>query len=330
MKKILVVGAGFTGATIARTLADTGEYLVTVIDRRSHVAGNAFDFMLDGTNVHEYGPHIFHTNNEKVVEFLSRFTDWIPYEHRVLALLADGNHVPFPPNEETLKTVKREDLIETFYRPYTEKMWDMLLEKVSPKVLERVPIRDDREDRYFPNDYFQAMPSEGYTEMFRWMLDHENISTHLDTPFLQTMEISYDHVFYTGAIDEYYNHVLGRLPYRTLFFELYAAQEHQPATTVNFTTKDGATRKTEWRGLPGPHKEGGTNWVTYEYSIESTGQDPFYPVPDVDGKNRELYKKYADIVNPRITFCGRLGNYAYLNMDQAVSSALAVARQYIG
>ena len=171
MKKILIVGAGFSGATIARILAES-DYSVDVIDSRSHIGGNAYDVINEhGIRVHAYGPHIFHTSNETVVNFLSKFTEWVNYKHVVKAQLSDGQYVPFPVNKKTVEIVGKENIVETFFRPYTEKMWDMKLEEVSSTVLNRVPIKENYNELYFPDDKYQFMPKEGYTELFRKMFN---------------------------------------------------------------------------------------------------------------------------------------------------------------
>jgi UDP-galactopyranose mutase len=333
---VLVVGAGLTGATIARVLAEAGQH-VEVLDKRSHVAGNAYDFQMEGVNVHKYGPHIFHTSNQTVVDFLSRFTTWIPYEHRVKALIQRkglledrDQYVPFPPNYDTIAALglkDEKDVIELFYRPYTEKMWGMPLEKVNPNILKRVPIREDFEDRYFPNDTFQAMPEKGYTAMVENILGHKNIKVFLDHRVIDNDRLWYDYTFWSGTIDGFHNCALGALPYRSIRFEMRTLTEDLPATTVNFTDKGPYTRITQWTKLPGPHMDPSKKFATIE--MPTSFGTPYYPVPDVDGKNRELYEKYAAIPTENVTFCGRLGKYAYINMDQAVSSALAVARKFL-
>ena len=168
--KFLVVGVGFAGATIAVELARRG-HIVHMIDKRGHIAGNAYDYVNEhGIRVHQYGPHLFHTSNQKVVEWLSQFTEWLPYKHKVKALLSDGRYVTLPANQETLEIIGRENVLDILFRPYTRKMWGIELEKLEPSILQRVPIRDDMNEHYFPNDTFQAMPKKGYTSLFERML----------------------------------------------------------------------------------------------------------------------------------------------------------------
>lgn len=248
----LITGAGFAGSTIARALADAGRK-VHLIDRRAHIGGNAFDELdAHGVLVHRYGPHIFHTNSEKVWEFLSRFTEWCPYEHRVLGVV-DGKHYPFPINRDTLNLLyglnldeagaaaffervrePREpvrssedvvlnsvgrDLYEKFFLNYTRKQWGMEPAQLKAGVAARIPVRTNTDDRYF-TDTFQAMPLHGYTKMFERMLDHPNITVELGADFADVRQRGgWAHVVYTGPIDAYFGHCYGPLPYRSLRFE---------------------------------------------------------------------------------------------------------------
>ena len=245
----LIIGAGFAGSTIARALADAGRK-VHLIDRRAHIGGNAFDELdAHGVLVHRYGPHIFHTNSEKVWEFLSRFTEWCPYEHRVLGVV-DGKHYPFPINRDTLNLLyglnldeagaaaffervrePREpvrssedvvlnsvgrDLYEKFFLNYTRKQWGLEPAQLKAGVAARIPVRTNTDDRYF-TDTFQAMPLHGYTKMFERMLDHPNITVELGVNFADVRQRGgWGHVVYTGPIDAYFGHCYGPLPYRSL------------------------------------------------------------------------------------------------------------------
>ena len=177
--KYLIVGAGFSGAVIARELAEAG-HSVRVIEKRNHVAGNAYDYTNEhGIRVHEYGPHLFHTNNKEVYDYLGKFTEWVPYHHKVKALLEDGRYATLPVNRETKAMVGEENVLDIFFRPYTKKMWGMELDELNPEIINRVPIRDDDNDLYFPNDAYQAMPKDGYTAMVQSMLAHANIQVML-------------------------------------------------------------------------------------------------------------------------------------------------------
>lgn len=353
---VLVVGCGFAGATSARMLADAG-HNVTIIEARGHIAGNAFDRLDEhGVMIHEYGPHIFHTNSRKVFEFLSRFTHWRFYEHRVLASVG-GRLLPFPINRTTinqlyglsldeagvqahLERVREpaaevktsaelvlgtvgKDLCDQFYRGYTRKQWGLELEQLSAGVAARIPTRTNDDDRYF-TDTFQFMPAQGYTKLFENMLAHENITVHVGRSFQRGAdEAGYDRVIYTGPIDAYFGHELGRLPYRSLTFK----HEHLPdravfqATgTVNYPNEHDYTRITEFKHLTGQACEGTS--VVYEYPC-AVGA-PYYPIPQP--ANEALFKRYqamAEALAPRVTFVGRLAQYRYYNMDQVVAAAMS-------
>lgn len=290
---MLVVGAGFAGATYARVLAEAGQR-VDVIDRRPHIAGNAYDEVSpSGVRVHRYGPHLFHTNNERVVEWLRRFGAFVPYEHRVQAELVDGRCVPLPVNRRTIEAVfgvtlgdeaqvqaflRRQGepiaaprnageylrsqigavLTDLFFRPYTRKMWALDLEDLSADVVKRIPIRPDDEDRYFPNDRFQMLPRDGYARVFAAILDHKLIRVTLNQAFDKAMLSTYLHCFNSMPIDEYFDQMFGMLPYRSIRFhhvERPNAQEHGTAATINFTDHGRFTRETDWSRLPA-HRTG--------------------------------------------------------------------------
>jgi UDP-galactopyranose mutase len=330
---ILIVGAGFSGAVIARELAEAN-YSVTVLDKRDHIGGNAFDFQNEHEiRVHKYGPHIFHTNAIDVFNWLSKFTEWIPYKHKVKAQLNDGRYVTLPVNKETSAIVGKENVISTFIRPYSEKMWGIKLEDLDPNILNRVPIRDDLNEFYFPNDEFQVMPKNGYTEIFKNILDHPNINVKLNTSFSKSMEKDYDHIFCSMPIDEYYEYIFGPLPYRSIKFTdvHFPTSFVLPNSVVNFTHTGPETRVTEWKQLPNHGVNEQTTTLTYETPCDYTENnlERYYPVKDLSGYNRELYLKYKNIENPKVTFIGRLGMYAYLDMDQCVNSALQVAKRFL-
>ncbi|HMO29492.1 UDP-galactopyranose mutase [Enterovirga sp.] len=288
-RPILVAGAGFAGSVLARCLSEKG-YKVIVIDSRSHVAGNAYDEINDlGIRVHRYGPHLFHTNNMKVVEWLSRFTEWLPYEHRVSALLPSGKMAPLPINRRTLElvfgkslaneeeakallaSVARpmpevrnardyllsqigEDLTDLFFAPYTRKMWGYDLSEMDASVVKRIPISYDDEDRYFPHDGFQAVPKDGYTRLIENVLDHSSIDVYLSRPFEREMLNEFDHAFLCLPIDEFFCYSLGPLPYRSIRFHhasIDRAQVRTKAATVNRTDNSEITRSTYWHLLPG-------------------------------------------------------------------------------
>jgi len=332
-KNILVVGAGLAGSTIARELAEKG-FFVHLIDKRNHVAGNAFDYIDEnGFRIHKYGPHLFHTNNHHIVDWLSMFTDWIPYKHKVKALLHDGTYVILPPNLETKALLGENKIIEILFRPYTKKMWGLELEDLDPTVINRIPIRNDYNEYYFPGDAFQALPKDGYTSMVLKMLEHKNIRVSLSTPFEKQMEAEYEHIFNSMPVDEYFDFCYGRLPYRSIKFTHinFPVSTLFPTATVNFTHCGRHTRVTEWRHLPGHGSRPDLTALTYEEPCDYTenNYERYYPVKDVLGNNRNQYQNYRKLVQPNMTFVGRCGQYVYLDMHQAIASSLSVAKEYL-
>ncbi len=362
----LVVGAGYAGSIMAERLATQCGQRVLVIDRRDHIAGNAYDYYDEhGILCHRYGPHIFHTQAEKVWQYLSQFTEWRPYEHRVLADV-DGQLLPIPINRDTVNRLygleleteedmeaflaeraePREriensedtvvakvgwDLYEKFFRGYTRKQWERDPSELNASVCARIPIRFNQDDRYFTDEY-QALPAEGYTAMFERILDHPNVEVRVNTSLDSVRDqIQHDHLVYTGPIDEYFGHQFGPLPYRSLHFEF---QNHptpgggmvQPTGAINFPSADiPYTRITEMRYITGQEAESSTLAVEYP----RTEGDPYYPVPQPE--NRELYKRYEALgaEEPSVTFVGRLARYQYLNMDQVVGQALSTFEKLV-
>lgn len=357
----LIVGAGFAGSVVAQRLATAGWH-VTIIDRRDHVGGNAYDCLDEhGVLIHPYGPHLFHTNSQRIVDYLSGFTEWRPYEHRVLAKLFD-KLVPIPINRTTINTVyglalaesevegyldsvriQRErlrtsedvvlnsvghDLCEKFFRGYTRKQWGLDLSQLSAGVAARIPTRTNDDDRYF-SDAFQAMPKHGYSVLFANLLSSENITVELSVEFRAVRDRQdWQHIVFTGAIDEYFGYALGRLPYRSLHFE----HEHvpdceylQPVATINYPNDYDFTRCTEFKHATG-QKHPGTS-VVREYPC-SQG-DPYYPIPTAE--NESQFKQYAALAaqERNVTFVGRLAQYRYYNMDQVVGAALKAAENIL-
>jgi len=358
---VLVVGAGFAGSVIARELADAG-CCVRVIDKRPHIAGNAYDEQdTHGVLVHRYGPHIFHTNSARIFEYLSRFTEWRSYEHRVRSVV-NGRPYPFPINRDTLNLLygldldeagakaffervrePREpvltsedvvlnsvgrDLYEKFFLNYTRKQWGLEPSELKAGVAARIPVRTNGDDRYF-TDAFQAMPLHGYTKMFEAMLDHPNITVELGVHFDDVRHrIRRDHTVYTGPIDAYFGYHFGRLPYRSLRFEhehLPGITQYQEVGTVNYPNDHAYTRITEFKHLTGQVHTGTS--IVREYP-QAEG-DPYYPVPQTE--NEALFKRYETLAKAErdVTFVGRLAQYRYYNMDQVVGAALAAARKLI-
>ena len=330
---ILVVGAGLYGATVARQLAEAG-HIVDVIDKRAHIAGNAYDYENEyGIRVHKYGPHLFHTNNKAVFDWLSQFTEWVEYKHKVKAQLDDGRYVTLPVNRETKQIVGEENVLDIFYLPYTKKMWGVELDELNPEVIKRVPIRDDDNEYYFPDDEYQFIPVNGYTQMVHNILSHLNITVKLSTSYDKGMNEHYDHVFNSMPIDEYFDFKHGELPYRSIKFHTVhlPVPRALPAGTVNFTHDAPTTRVTEWKNIACHGVNKYITTLTFEEPCDykDNNMERYYPVKDRDGNNRALYEKYKNETPENMTFIGRCGLYAYLDMHQAVNSALATARNFL-
>ena len=328
--KILVVGAGFAGATVAYELAKDGHDVV-VIDERGHIGGNAYDYTNEhGIRIHRYGPHIFHTSNKKVYDWVTQFGDWVEYKHKVKAQLADGQYVTLPVNRHTKEIVGEDNIIDTFYRPYTKKMWGKELEELDPSITKRIPIRDDDNQLYFPNAKYQVMPKHGYTEIFNEILSE--IPVHLNCSFKKEMEDDFDHVFNSMPIDVYYDYRFGELPYRSLkFYNIDLPMVRSlPTTVVNFTNDSPYTRITEWKNFPEHGSNDKLTTLTYEEPCDYRDNyyERYYPVKDINGENQRIYKTYKDIENPTVTFIGRCGMYVYIDMDQAVNSSLATVTRF--
>jgi UDP-galactopyranose mutase len=333
MSKILIVGAGFSGAVIARTLAEAG-HSITVIDKRSHIGGNCFDYVNEhGIRIHKYGPHIFHTNNLNVVNWLNNFAEWVPYQHRVKAILEDGRYVTLPVNKETKEIVGEENIIDTFIRPYTKKMWDKDIEELDPSILQRVPIRDDMNELYFPNDQYQMMPKDGYTKLFENIFDHENITVNVEVEYDKASNISFDFIFNSMPIDQYFDYCYGELPYRSIKFHNVNLPSPAvlPVPCVNFTHNGPYTRMTEWKNFPEHGKNNQMTSITYEEPCDykENNFERYYPVKDLEGKNRDIYKKYKEMTPSNMEFIGRCGMYVYIDMDMAISSAMATAKRFL-
>jgi UDP-galactopyranose mutase len=364
---VLIAGAGFAGSVLAERFADECDMRVLVVDRRPHIAGNAYDYLDEhGVLVHAYGPHIFHTKAAGIVNYLSRFTEWTPYEHRVVAQVGD-KRLPVPINRTTINELygldlrndeevegfyaeRREeipevrtsedavvakvgrDLYEKFFRGYTRKQWARDPSELHASVCGRIPVRTNTDDRYF-TDWHQAMPVDGYTAMFERILDHPNIEVSLRTELDDVRgEVDYGHLVYTGPIDAFFGHRFGTLPYRSLEWELTNEPTPDgglvlPATSVNYPSEDVPyTRVTEFRRLTGQSPHGSST-LALEYP--RTEGDPYYPIPS--DATRALYRRYEALAAtlPDVTFVGRLARYQYLNMDQVVGQALATFRKLV-
>jgi UDP-galactopyranose mutase len=361
MFDFLIVGTGFAGAVLAERLASQAGKKVLIIDKRNHIGGNTYDhYNKEGILVHEYGPHIFHTNSRDIYDYLGKFTPWRPYEHRVLASV-DGMYVPIPINLNTINTLyglnlssgevesflasraeKKEriitsedvvvskvgrELYEKFFRHYTKKQWDLDPSELDASVTARIPTRNNRDDRYF-TDKYQGMPLYGYTRMFENMLSHPNIKVMLNTDYKEIQDqIPFREMIYTGPIDYFFDYCYGKLPYRSIEFkfETYETEKFQPTGTVNYPNEHPYTRSTEFKYLTGQKHPKTT--VVYEYP-QADG-DPYYPVPRPE--NTELYKRYQFLADglKNVYFTGRLATYKYYNMDQVVAQSLTLFKKII-
>jgi UDP-galactopyranose mutase len=362
MTHTLIVGAGFAGSVCAQALAAAG-HKVQVIDRRPHIGGNAFDeHDRHGVLVHRYGPHIFHTNSARIFSFLSRFTQWRPYQHRVRSSI-DGRLYPFPINRDTLNQLygldldeagaadflerAREprdpvlssedmilnsvgrDLYEKFFLNYTRKQWGLEPAELKAGVAARIPVRTNCDDRYF-TDEFQAMPADGYTQMFANMLDHPNIQLELAQDYEGIRgKAESRHVIFTGPIDTYFKYSHGRLPYRSLRFEhehISGMDRYQEVGTVNYPNEQAYTRITEFKHLTGQAHSGTS--IVREYPVAEG--EPYYPIPS--DSNERLFKQYEALAKAEsgVTFVGRLAQYRYYNMDQVVAAALSASDRLLG
>jgi UDP-galactopyranose mutase len=352
----LIVGAGFAGSVLAERLARGSGKSVLLCDRRDHVGGNAYDHAdAAGILVHKYGPHIFHTNSREIFEYLSRFTTWRAYEHRVLASV-EGKLLPIPINLDTInrlyglklsenqvegflaaRAIKCDsprtseevvlsrvgrDLYEKFFRNYTQKQWGVDPSQLDAQVAARIPVRTNRDDRYF-TDQFQCMPRHGFTRMFENMLDHEDIDLALTTDFRELRkEINFQRLIYSGPIDEFFDFRYGKLPYRSLHFKHRTLDREwfQPVAVVNYPNDFDYTRVTEFKHLTGQQHQ--RTSIVYEYP-RGEG-DPYYPIPQP--RNASIYSQYRKLSEslPNVHFVGRLGTYRYYNMDQVVGQALTL------
>jgi len=359
MYDYLIVGAGFAGSVLAERLSNVSNKKVLIIDKRNHIAGNAYDhYDQSGILVHKYGPHIFHTNSLDVFNYLSQFTEWRNYQHRVLANV-DGQLLPIPINLNTInrlyglnlsseevtqffdsKAEKKKDVLtsedvvvsvvgrelyEKFFRGYTRKQWALDPSELHASVTARVPTRTNRDDRYF-TDTYQAMPLHGYTRMFEKMLDNPNIHIMLNTDYKDVVaNISFKELIFTGPIDEFFDYRFGKLPYRSIDFKFETLDQDvfQETGTINYPNDYAFTRITEFKHLTG-QKHHKTSLV-YEYP--TADGDPYYPIPQA--ANQAIYLKYQALAAKMKSthFVGRLATYKYYNMDQVVAQALMVFKK---
>ena len=362
---IVIVGAGISGAVLARLLAEKN-YNVLVVDKRSHIGGNCYDYTDDnGINIHKYGPHIFRTNNEEIWQFLSRFTKWHKYAHKVRAII-NGKEIPIPFNFTSIdilfdakkaKTFKQKliskygknkkipilelkkstdknlqelaaFIYEKVFYHYTLKQWGLKPEELDGDALARVPVYASYLDGYFTEKY-QAIPKDGYTKMFENILNHPNIKVQLNTDFKDLKNIKYNYLFYSGPIDEFYDFKFGQLPYRSLNFELKTLpqKQFQNVAVVNYTNKEPYTRITEFKHFL--NQKSTKTTIAYEdpYAFELGKNERYYPIPNQE--NEELHKKYLTLAKKEknIYFIGRLGSYKYYSMQSAIFSVFELLKK---
>ncbi|RKZ42727.1 MAG: UDP-galactopyranose mutase [Gammaproteobacteria bacterium] len=366
----LIVGAGFTGSVLAERIASQRGQKVLIVEQRDHIAGNAYDYYDEqGVLVHQYGPHIFHTNMKPVWDYLAQFTEWRSYYHHVLGII-DGKTVPVPFNLNSLyalfptyyadkiaqqlvekygfnvkvpilkirESASSGDLkfladyiYENVFHNYTLKQWNLKPEELAASVTARVPIYISRDDRYF-QDAYQGLPQAGYTALFQKLLNHPNIKLLLNTTYQEVIEeIQYQKMIFTGPIDQFFEDQgyifpwSAELPYRSLYFKFFHTEQEykQPVGTINYPNEYHYTRTTEYKHLTGQRVYGSTYIEEYPQAYKRGENIPYYPIPKEE--YRTLYKKYqveAEKLKDRVLFAGRLADYQYYNMDQAVARAL--------
>ena len=363
MYDYLIVGAGFAGSVLSQILASQSGKKILLVEKRNHIAGNAYDeYDENQILIHKYGPHIFHTNSEKVFNYLSGFTEWIPYEHKVLAVHR-GKLYPVPINIITLnklyglkiktseemnlfldkiKVSKKNilnsedviinkvglDLFEKFFKYYTKKQWDLYPEELSPSVCGRVQVRYNDDCRYF-TDKFQFMPKDGYTKMFNKMLNNKKIEVLLNTDYKNILNtVKFDKMIYTGPIDYFFDYKFGNLAYRSIRFEFknYNTIQLQKSAVYNYVDPDVPyTRVSEFKHMT--KQKSSSTTICYEYPDKEG--DPYYPIPAVRNKELfSLYKKYSKQFK-NIFFCGRLAEYQYYNMDQVVANSFTLLKKIL-
>jgi UDP-galactopyranose mutase len=354
----LIVGAGFAGAVLAERIASQLGKTCLIVEKRHHIGGNAYDhYDAAGVLVHDYGPHYFRTNSQRIVDYLNQFTEWHEVEYKILSW-THGHFWHFPINlntfeqligkpstteemeaqlaewrvkidspknsEEVIVSQVGWKLYEMFFKNYTRKQWQRDAQDLDPSVCGRIPIRTNRDDRYL-SERFQALPKDGYTPMFEKMLSNPRIEVRLNTDFRGARErVQFEHLIFTGPIDEYYDHCFGQLPYRSLRFEPETLSQEffQPAMQVNYPNDHDFTRIVEIKHATGQKLPSTT--IVREYPQDfGPGREPYYPIPAPDAK--ALYSKYAERAasERNVSFVGRLATYRYYNMDQVVGMALS-------
>lgn len=350
----VVVGAGLAGLTIAERIAEVLNEKVLVIEKRNHIGGNVYDsYNEDGILIHNYGPHIFHTNDKEVYDYLRQFTPWNDFWHRVLTQV-DGNLIPMPITVETInklynlnlsceeveeflkkkaisideiKTSKDvalskvgQDIYEKFFENYTKKQWGIDPGEIDTSIISRIPIRSNRDTRYF-SDKYQGMPKYGYTKMCENMIQNKNIKLLLNTDYKEVMDdIEYEKLIYTGPTDYFYDYKYGKLAYRSInfVFETHDKEDYQPAPVVNYPNDYDYTRITEFKKLT--YQEHKKTTILKEFPCDEG--EPYYPFPTKEWKEKFALYQEDMKKEKKVLFLGRLAEYRYYNMDAVVRSAL--------
>lgn len=376
---VAIVGCGITGCVIAREYAEKGEQVI-VFDRRNHIGGNLYDYVDEhGINVHQYGPHIFHTNSEKVWNFVNKYGKWQDFS-LVCGAVIDGVCVPTAFDFTTIDTFFAKEkaeiikskllskyknqttatvlellecddadireyaefLYEKDYKPYTAKQWGISPEKIDKSIFKRVPIRIGYKKAYF-DDKYQAMPQGGYTEFLRNILDHKNITVQLNVDVINILSINDDQIslknypevntiFYTGALDELFGYRFGHLPYRSLRFDWkYEDKESfQDMPVVAYPQAEGYTRITEYKKLPHQNVKGTTYAIEYPLPVSDNDDvEPYYPVLTDD--SQKVFSQYKELSSTikNLVCCGRLADFKYYNIDQAIENAINIVEKDI-
>lgn len=357
----LIVGAGFAGSVLAERIASELKKDVIIVEKRNHIGGNCYDeYDENGIFIHRYGPHLFHTNDREMIEYLSQFTQWYKYEHKVLAY-SKGEYFPMPINRETINRVyntnlrteedvksyllsikenrfpikNSEDIIvnqvgqklfEKFFKHYTYKQWNYYPKDLAPSICGRISVRYDSDDRYF-RDKYQLMPKDGFTKLFEKMLSSDRVRLILGTDFKELINsINYKFLIYTGPIDYLFDYKFGKLTYRSIEFKFknFNTESYQPAPVVNYVDEDVPyTRVTEYKKITG--QKAFSTTISFEYP--NSGNEPYYPV--LNPLNLELFRKYKFEANKvrNLILCGRLAEFRYYEMGQVIARALHIFKQ---
>ncbi|URZ08145.1 UDP-galactopyranose mutase [Clostridium felsineum] len=352
--KYIVVGAGIAGLVMAERIANELKSDVLVIEKRKHIGGNCYDYYDEsGILIHKYGPHIFHTNYKKAWDYLSKFTEWNYYQHRVLTYI-DGNYIPMPITTETINNLYNlnlsnnevedflkeqainiseiknsedvvlskagRDIYEKFFENYTKKQWDVYPNELDKSVISRIPVRYNKDTRYF-TDRYQGIPKYGYTKMCENIIDNPKVHILFNTDYKDIInDIEHEYLIYTGPVDYYFDYKHGNLMYRSVKFELETLdiESYQETSVINYPNDYDFTRVTEYKKLTGQK----TNKTTIAREYPTWDGEPYYPVPQNDYLEQYYkYKKEADLIK-NVFFIGRLAEYQYYNIDKVVLNAM--------